>query len=49
MKFLDFYDMKEFFVLMGVCFKEKRKEMEELQRELYRTVEEEFEEILNTI
>lgn len=47
MKFLDFHDLKDFFILMDKCFNEKRKEMDQIQKELYKTVEEEFEELLN--
>ena len=47
MKFLDFYDIKDFFILMDKFFNEKRKEMDQIQKELYKTVEEEFEELMN--
>ena len=48
-KFLDFHDILEYFKLMVSCNFCKRKDMENLQRELYQSVESDFNETLNNL
>lgn len=49
MKFLDFHDLKEYFILLHSCFFQKKKEIENVHKELYLASEKEFIEIFQNL
>lgn len=49
LKFLDYYDLKDFFVLTYSCVTLKKEEIKNLHQELYLTAEKEFKDIFSNL